>query len=100
MKKITDLMSEKYGLSRITKTIALSHKDTIYEMFNKTSKFIYKNCLANDDWTEQDFISGIKELDSSVKNLQRVLLPDESVKEGDFQITQFELDMINSACDF
>lgn len=100
MKKITDLMREKYGLSRITKTIALGPKDTIYEMFNKTAKFIYKNGLANDDWTEQDFISGIKKLDSSVKNLQRVLLPDESVKEGDFQITQFELNMINSACDF
>lgn len=100
MKKITDLMREKYGLSRITKTIILSPKDTIYEMFDKTAKFIYKNGLANDDWTEQDFISGIKELDSSVKNLQKVLLPDESAKEGDFQITQFEVDMINSACDF
>lgn len=57
--KITDLMLQRFGLSKINKTLKLNWDSSIYDMFAKTAKFIYDNGFANDDWTNQDYIEAI-----------------------------------------
>lgn len=58
--RITDLMSVKFGVSKVSKTLKLKWDSTLYEMYAKTAKFIYDNGFANGDWQEQDYVDALK----------------------------------------
>lgn len=70
--KITDLMKNTLGISKVSTKIKLNPDDNISIMFAKTAKFIYKNGLVNGDWTEKDFIDGIKADLAHVLNIEKV----------------------------
>ena len=70
--KITDLMKNTLGISKVSNKIKLNPDDNISIMFAKTAKFIYKNGLINGDWTEKDFIDGIKADLAHVLNIEKV----------------------------
>lgn len=70
--KITDLMKNTLGISKVSTKIKLNPDDNISVMFAKTAKFIYKNGLVNGDWTEKDFIDGIKADLAHVLNIEKV----------------------------
>lgn len=70
--KITDLMKNTLGISKVSIKIKLNPDDNISIMFAKTAKFIYKNGLINGDWTEKDFIDGIKADLTHVLNIEKV----------------------------
>lgn len=70
--KITDLMKNTLGISKVSTKIKLNPDDNISIMFAKTAKFIYKNGLINGDWTEKDFIDGIKADLTHVLNIEKV----------------------------
>lgn len=70
--KITDLMKNTLGISKVYTKIKLNPDDNISIMFAKTAKFIYKNGLINGDWTEKDFIDGIKADLTHVLNIEKV----------------------------
>lgn len=70
--KITDLMKNTLGISKVSTKIKLNPDDNISIMFDKTAKFIYKNGLINGDWTEKDFIDGIKADLTHVLNIEKV----------------------------
>lgn len=70
--KITDLMKNTLGISKVSAKIKLNPDDNISIMFAKTAKFIYKNGLINGDWTEKDFIDGIKADLTHVLNIEKV----------------------------
>ena len=70
--KITDLMKNTLGISKVSIKIKLNPDDNISILFAKTAKFIYKNGLINGDWTEKDFIDGIKADLTHVLNIEKV----------------------------
>lgn len=54
--KILDLMKEKYGLSHISKAIAISPSDTLFSIYRKTARYLYKNGMDNGDYGDKDEI--------------------------------------------
>lgn len=71
--KITDLMKTKYGLTHISNTINITAKDTLYTIYKKTAKYIYKNGVQNGDFTDQDEIAALaKKANVSPSQLKKV----------------------------
>lgn len=54
--KILDLMKQKYGLSHISKTITISPSDTLFSIYRKTARYLYKNGMDNGDYGDKDEI--------------------------------------------
>ncbi|ERJ43503.1 hypothetical protein N581_09270 [Lactobacillus jensenii MD IIE-70(2)] len=52
--KIVDLMKQKYGLTHISKTITVTSNDTLYTLYRKTARYLYKNGVENGDYTDKD----------------------------------------------
>lgn len=52
--KIVDLMKQKYGLTHINKTITVTLDDTLYTLYRKTARYLYKNGVENGDYTDKD----------------------------------------------
>ncbi|WP_278415862.1 hypothetical protein [Lactobacillus taiwanensis] len=56
LNKILDLMKQKYGLSHISKTITISPSDTLFSIYRKTARYLYKNGMDNGDYGDKDEI--------------------------------------------
>lgn len=100
--KITNLMRDKFGFSKVSQKISIKSDDSIYQIFQKVAKYIYKNGVVVDDWSQEDYIDGIKhyyKLDSDYDEIKVEQLK-ESKTNGNSLITTEELNDINSYAQF
>lgn len=61
-KKITSLMKSKFGVTRVNKVLKIKSTDNLYQVFNKTSKYIYQMGLLSDDWTLFDYENAVESI--------------------------------------
>lgn len=47
--KITDLLREKYGISKVSKHLNITTKDDLFSAYRKLAKYLYQNAYANGD---------------------------------------------------
>ncbi|MCT7749865.1 hypothetical protein RON44_09185 [Lactobacillus gasseri] len=94
--KIVDLMKQKYGLTHISKTITVTPNDTLYTLYRKTARYLYKNGVENGDYTDQDEVLALShKLDIKENEIKKVdsskLAPEEKIefeKKFKFKNTQ------------
>ena len=94
--KIVDLMKQKYGLTHISKTITVTPNDTLYTLYRKTARYLYKNGVENGDYTDKDEVLALShKLDIEESEIKKVdsskLAPaekDEFEKKFKFKNTQ------------
>lgn len=58
--KITDLLREKYGISKVSKHLNITTKDDLFSAYRKLAKYLYQNAYANGDLSSKDDIEAIK----------------------------------------
>lgn len=58
--KITDLLREKYGISKVSKHLNITTKDDLFSAYRKLAKYLYQNAYANGDLSFKDDIEAIK----------------------------------------
>lgn len=94
--KIVDLMKQKYGLTHISKTITVTSNDTLYTLYRKTARYLYKNGVENGDYTDKDEVLALShKLDIKKNEIKKVdsskLAPEEKIefeKKFKFKNTQ------------
>lgn len=94
--KIVDLMKQKYGLTHISKTITVTSNDTLYTLYRKTARYLYKNGVENGDYTDKDEVLALShKLDIKENEIKKVdsskLAPEEKIefeKKFKFKNTQ------------
>ena len=58
--KITDLLREKYSISKVSKHLNITTKDDLFSAYRKLAKYLYQNAYANGDLSFKDDIEAIK----------------------------------------
>ncbi|WP_148138489.1 hypothetical protein [Lactobacillus taiwanensis] len=89
-------MKQKYGLTHISKTITVTPNDTLYTLYRKTARYLYKNGVENGDYTDKDEVLALShKLDIKENEIKKVdsfkLAPEEKIefeKKFKFKNTQ------------
>lgn len=93
--KITDLLKQKFGISKISKSINLNYDDDLFTAYKKTAKFLYKNAKANDEISKDDEIQAIK---NKTKNRYQEITKIEAIDES--QLSEAEVAALEYNCKF
>lgn len=73
VKKITNVFNYKLPVTRVNKALLLDPTESIFKLFAKSAKYIYKMGLLNDDWTEKKYEEAVLGLVSYVQTDYKVL---------------------------